>query len=777
VRAGTPWVAVATVFTMLASLASDSAAAQDEGARPAPAPGVTNPISLEGVQGGPVGPAPRDGARPARPALTPVRAQQAPSIDGRLDDAIWRSAALIDTFVQEEPIEGAPASEQTEVRVAYDSERLYIGIAAHYADVNLRRANRSDRDRTDEDDTVTVFLEPFLDYIRGYSFSVNGYGVQRDSMIVVQNAQSDAGGNTSFNALYYSGGQLVEDGWTAEMAIPFKSLRYPGRGAGEVHRWGFQVRRTIRSKDESAVWSPVSRADPNFLGQIGLLTGMTDFSTERNLELLPTFTAIQTGTLNATTGEFTIDDVEEGGVDLKYGINSNVTFDFTYNPDFSQIESDNQQIEVNRRFPINFPELRPFFLEGREIYEIPGGFRPVQTRRIVDPRYAAKLTGKISARTSLGLFFADDEAPGKVESSIDPAYGQKAQNVLARVKYDLYRNAHVGGIFTDREFLDGYSRLVGFDTALPIGVSKNFGLRFYKSESLANNARVGGWATENTFRHNGRNLGWSLIHNAISPQFGSQLSFIERTDQIQSMPSISYRWYPETWIRNWGPNFGNPRLWDFNGVLQNEDYTPRVSFSFAKNITLNTGFTRAMERYRDIPFHKNTWSISSNVNTSRKISLSASFDKGDEIRFTVNPYLGRSREYAATVTARPTSRLQSAFRITASRFMDPRSGSDELVFNVKILRSTTTYQFTPRLLIRNIWELNTGQGSRHTTFENFLVTYRVNSGTVFYVGYDDRFRQESTVEDQVIVDTSYRRTNRAIFTKLSYLFRRGGAAE
>jgi hypothetical protein len=242
------------------------------------------------------------------------------------------------------------------------------------------------------------------------------------------------------------------------------------------------------------------------------------------------------------------------------------------------------------------------------------------------------------------------------------------------------------------------------------------------------------------------------------------------------MPSISYRWYPEKWIRNWGPNFGSPRLWDFNGVLQNESYSPRVSFSFAKNISLNTGFTRSMERYRDIPFHKNNWSVSGSVNTSRTISLSANFEKGDEIRFISNPYLGRSREYGATVTARPSSRLQSVLRLSTSRFIDERGGADETVFDVKILRSTTTYQFTPRLLVRNIWEMNTGLGSRRTTFENILVTYRVNSGTVLYVGYDDRFRQGSAINDEVFTDTAYRRTNRAVFTKFQYLFRRGAAA-
>src|SRR5580765_4636279 len=321
--------------------------------------------------------APAPGGTPAPRAE--ARAAQAPVIDGRLDDVIWRTAALIETLVQEEPIEGAPATEKTEVRVAYDSQKVYFGIHVHYSDVGLRRANRSDRDKLDNDDTVTITLEPFLDYLRGYSFAVNGYGVQRDSMIVVQNATSDAGGNTSFNALYYSGGQIVDDGWTAEIAIPIRSLRYPSRKAGEPHRWGFQVRREIKGKDEFDVWAPVSRNNPNFLGQIGMLTGMTDFSTQHNFEVLPTFTAASSGRLNTSTGEYATDNAQDAGVGLKYGINSNLTFDFTYNPDFSQIESDTQQIDINQRFPLQFAELRPFFREGQEIFSLVGMPRAVET--------------------------------------------------------------------------------------------------------------------------------------------------------------------------------------------------------------------------------------------------------------------------------------------------------------------------------------------------------------------------------------------------------------
>ena len=340
------------------------------------------------------------------------------------------------------------------------------------------------------------------------------------------------------------------------------------------------MRREIKSKDESNVWSPVSRANPNFLGQIGQVTGMTNLSVQRNFELLPTFTAISQGKLNALNGEWGTTDLEEGGVGLKYGINSNLTFDFTYNPDFSTIESETQQIEINQRFPINYPELRPFFLEGREIYEIPGRPTPVQTRNIVDPRYGAKLTGKVGTRSSIGVFVADDEAPGKTTLPTDPAFGQKAQNFLGRYKYDLYRNSHVGVIYTDREFMTDYSRMVMTDTALRLGQSGNFGWRYYRSNEQKDSLKRDGWATEMSIRQNGRNLSWAFIANAITPDFGSALSFIQRVDQIQiMMPQFSYKWYPGHWIRNWGPGYNMPRLYSFTThELQNSDYTPNVSF-------------------------------------------------------------------------------------------------------------------------------------------------------------------------------------------------------
>ncbi len=767
-------VALAAAFGWLAPASAGSQNAVPPTAT-APPPTNERPLTLQGTGAaqGERGAAPRGDALAGRPTLTAVRAQQAPSIDGRLDDAVWRNAALIDTLVQEEPQEGQPATEKTEIRVAYDSAQLYFGIYAHYSDISQRRANRSDRDKLDDDDSVTIYLEPFLDYLRGYSFAVNGYGVQRDSMVVVTNAQDNPDGDVSYNALYYSGGQLVDDGWTAEMAIPIRSLRYPGRKAGEAHRWGFQVRRRITSKDERAVWSPVSRNVMSFMAQIGILDGIANLSTERNFEVLPTFTAIGSGRMNSTTGEFASDRVEEGGVGVKYGLSSNLTLDFTYNPDFSQIESDNQQIQVNNRFPINFPELRPFFLEGREIYETPGNPR-VETRRIVDPRYAAKLTGKVGARTSIGLLVADDEAPGKVDDVTDPAYGKTAKAMLGRLKYDLYRNSHVGLIVTNRQFMNDYSRMVAADLSLRLGQTRNFGFRYFRADNEKNGVAKTGWASTISIRQEGRNWRWQNFTETISPDFVNELSFIQRVDQIKSMPNISYRFWPESWILNWGPSFSVPNTFDFAGVLQDMAYTPGVSFTFAKNITFSGNYSRQMERFREVDYDKNNWSVSGSVNASRKISFQADYGDGDEIRFVTNPFLGRNRDYGATVTYRPTARVQSVFKISTSRFVDERTDLQTTVFDVKVIRSTTTYQFTPRLLLRSISEFNVGVGANHTVFQNLLATYRVNSGTVFYLGYDDRFKQGNAINDTVFTGTAYQRTNRAVFTKLQYLFRNGG---
>ena len=256
----------------------------------------------------------------AQPNVVAVRVDEPPVIDGSLADDAWRQAAHLATFVQTTPVEGAAATEPTDVYVAFDGDNLYVGIRARYAEPGLIRANRADRDQIAEDDTVSLFFDPFRDRQRAYQFTVNGFGVQGDAILnstglrnrSQRRALGSAGrvpsdtppngipeGDISWDALFASAGALSDDGWTAELAIPFKSLRYPPVDEGEAHRWGFQVSREIKGKDETVVWSPVSRNIAQFLAQMGVLDGLADLSTSRNLEILPTVTAFRTGALDA----------------------------------------------------------------------------------------------------------------------------------------------------------------------------------------------------------------------------------------------------------------------------------------------------------------------------------------------------------------------------------------------------------------------------------------------------------------------------------------------
>ena len=705
------------------------------------------------------------------PAIKATRILKPPAIDGRLDDPAWTGAARITEFVQRRPLDGEPATELTEVYITYDSDRVYFGIYAHYSDPSLVRANRVDRDQIWNDDRVSVIFDPFRDQQRGYRFAINAYGVQGDALVAsggtgaAAAASASGPGDLSWNVLFASAGMLTDDGWTAEVAVPFKSLRYPARDSSEAHRWGLQIERDIEGKDENVVWAPISRDVMSELGQMGTLDGMTNLSTSRNLELLPTVTAVQVGRLNAA-GEFKSDTVREAGANLKYGVTSNLTFDFTYNPDFSQIESDRQQIEINQRFAVLYPELRPFFLEGQEIFRIVGPITFIHTRTIVDPRYGAKLSGKIG-KTTVGLLVANDEAPGRVDNRHDPAFGRSAQFIVGRARYDLYRESTTSLIFTNREFMNQHSRAIGGDGDFAFGRTHRFFARVIATDHKdAIGVQRKGYFYDFNLRKAGRNVSYSLISNAISPDLRTDVGFVRRTDQRQTLGNISYRWWPENWLISWAPRLNHMRNYQFDGTLQEQTNGITGSFSFARNITVEAGVTREMERYRSIDFWKTRYAVAASIATSRRLTITTSMNGGDQIRFVSSPFLGTTSAWDVAIALRPVPRFQSDFSVAASRFRDERQGRQE--FDVKILRSLSTYQFTERLLLRNITEHNTLD---KTVGENLLLTYRVNAGTVFYLGFDTRYRHGDQINAAVFPNDTYMRTNRAIFTKLQYLFR------
>ena len=736
-----------------------------------------------------------------RPSVRPERTAAAPRIDGTLDDPVWERATRISDFVQQRPLDGAPATEDSEVYIAYDNDNLYFGIRAHYSDPALIRANRADRDQTFIDDTVAVYFDPFLDQQRAYVFSVNGYGVQADSLLESSAQRMSGGGggggrpgggggrtpgsgrggmsaalaaslgapptgDLSWDALFDSAARLVADGWTAEMAIPFKSLRYPERRPGEPHRWGFQIVRTIFGKDEADVWSPVSRGVAGFLTQMGLLDGLTNLSTSRNLEILPTLTAIRYGSLDASTGSFEEATQPEGALNLKYGVTPNLTADFTYNPDFSQIESDTPQIEVNQRYPLFFPELRPFFLEGQEVFTLPGQINLLHTRTIVDPRYGAKLTGKVG-NTTLGVLVANDEAPGKRDDLAADALGKTSRIFVGRARYDLYAESSIGVMATDREFLDSYSRVAAVDGRFRLGRTSSLTMLYAGSQHRdETGAERTGPTAHVAYNRQGRNLSYGASFDTVDPNFRTDTGFVQRVDTRSTRANAAYRWWPDNLVSNWGPFASYGRIYDFAGVLQDEQTGAGVRATLANGIITVANVNQDLEHYGGIDFRKTSAFIGGGASASRKIAFGGFLNWGDQIRYGDAPFLGRSVNTTVFVNLRPTSRLSADLNLITSRLHDPMT--EALVFDVKILRTFTTYQLTNRLALRNITEYNS---LNRTLGANVLFTYRVNAGTVFFVGYDDHYQQEDLIDAVRFPTTALRQTNRAFFTKLSYLFR------
>ena len=513
----------------------------------------------------------------------------------------------------------------------------------------------------------------------------------------------------------------------------------------------------------------MSREVQSFMAQMGVLEGMTDLSTSRNLELLPTFTAIRFEELDAASGGLSDPTtLPEAGLNLKYGLTSNLTADLAINPDFSQIESDQPQIAVNQRFPLFFDELRPFFLEGAEIFQFTSPIQLVHTRTIVAPRVGGKLTGKVG-RTTLGLLVADDEAPGLRDDMRDSAFGETAKFFVGRARYDLYAESHIGTLFTDREFLDGYSRVGGFDTQLRINQVSRFNFVAYQSahrdeEGVEQTGPM--WGA--LYSRNGRNLRIRSFVGQTDPDFRTDVGFVRRVDQQWTFHNVEYRWFPEHWLIDWGPTLRYERSYNFEDVLEDEVYDAGLSFRFARSIKAEASAERVLERFGGIDFRKWRGRVSTFISSSRAFSLGVRADWGDEIFFDPDdPFLGRQTSVGVDATLRPSSSVQTRLSLEAARFNDVRTGPLE-VFDVKIWRGLTTWQLTERFLLRNITEYNTF--TKELDF-NLLLTYRVNAGTAFYFGYDDHYRQADRFDEDRYFTTDLRRTNRAIVTKLQYLFR------
>ncbi len=435
-------------------------------------------------------------------------------IDGKLDEPVWSQATRLTGFWQYQPVDGRPAEEQTEVLVWYAPDAIHFGIIAHDKNPAAIRATVADRDNIDNDDHVVIDLDTFYDRRRAFFFGVNPLGAQTDGVRSEGAGQvsSLVPGSRDINPdfTWQSKGRITDQGYEIEIRIPFKSLRYPGNGP---QVWGFNVSRVVQRTGYTDTWTDVRRASASFLGQEGALSGLHDLKRGITVEAQPFVTATADGSRDAESGRFGRGDLDpDAGVNLRLGFTS-FAFDATLNPDFSQVESDAGQVTVNERFALFFPEKRPFFLEGIELFGSPQTL--VYTRRIVDPKGGAKLTGKFGQLGVAHLTAVDETDTGDAWFNI------------TRLRRDFGRNSIAGVTLTNRDQSGSHNRVLAGDFRYVWGLyyaQFQYGASWTSDGAGSRRAPI--WQVE--YDRTGRSWGFNYLLNGLGNGFDAQAGFVNR---------------------------------------------------------------------------------------------------------------------------------------------------------------------------------------------------------------------------------------------------------
>jgi len=513
---------------------------------------------------------PRAYVKKDAPARIP-RFETSPVIDGQLNDSIWQNAAVFGDFLQTQPGDNIKPTHLTEVMMGYDAKNLYIAFRIKQ-DRNTVRATVARRDNIFDDDYVGMYLDTFNDQRQAYAIFFNPLGVQADGTF-----SEGRGEDYSVDLVMDSKGVLTEDGFTIEIAIPFKSLRYE---AGKDKQWGLMIFRRVKySNNELNSWMPNDRSRSGSLNKAGHITGLDGIETTRQLEINPSFTLSESGRRtrftfnNDPTGRFVNDGLKgEFGMTAKFSLTPTTTLDFAYNPDFAQVEADAPVTSANQRFPIFFSEKRPFFLERIDIFR--SGLNVVNTRAIVDPDIAAKLTGR-QGKNTFGVMYASDNFPGgpanfdkddrqdlllcQIRRQTDPRVVCSAERFVdknagigvLRYKRDVGKENSLGFFATTYNFVDLHNYVGGFDGRFrfdkkTVGEFQVLGAHsrqsFYDSDLDRSLYRTGNGVGYRAYlERSSRNLYMNFLAEGRTADYRARVGFTPRTDTNYFGSFIQYQ--------------------------------------------------------------------------------------------------------------------------------------------------------------------------------------------------------------------------------------------
>jgi hypothetical protein len=717
-----------------------------------------------------------------KPELEVSRAEGPIAIDGNLNDLGWQNAAKAANFAEHNPGDQTKPEVDTEVLITYDDEHLYLGWLC-YDDPAEVRASLCERDQIFSGDYVILCLDTFGEATHAYEISANPYGIPGDLLFSSANGE-----DITYDMNFETAGCITEFGWVAEMAIPFSSLRFPERHE-QTWRMDFWRNRPRGSRYQYS-WAAYDRDENCWPCQWGTVRGISGVKPGSGLEVLPTVVGHQSGSLN-DAGEFKNDDIDgDLGLGIAYDFSSELTAEATINPDFSQVESDAAQIDVNSTFALFYSEARPFFQEGSDLFET--HFEAVYTRSINDPVVAGKMTWR-KGGNSVALLSARDEHSVIIlpfeERSVFVLNGKSYSNVL-RAKKDFGEQTHLGFVATDRRFDSGGSgSLAGFDGRIRLSPSdvmlfqvlgtytkevNNPALeetslegRFFddgKYTAALDGEEFWGHAWQVRLNHDTRDYGVGADYWERSPTFRAESGFepSNNSRRLSTYAAGILRFEESEVWDNIYAETNVARIWNFAGIRKDEWVTTDLTFKFRTGqAQIHSQYLYSNERFGGVEF-EDIWNAHTcfNLQPTGALGFGGNINYGHRIART-DTVMGKQTSYGLWADIRPLDRM--LVEVSYSYMKSDAVDEGVRLFDQSTVNSSIRLQIMRELSARLTLRYDS---SRDTWDTDPLITYQINPLSIFYVGstrrYKDLDRDADGREGWTLTDRQY-------FMKMQYL--------
>jgi len=685
--------------------------------------------------------------------------EQPPIIDGQLDDTVWQTAHSYTEFFTFMPDWGSSLSEATAVQCAYDAHTLYFAFRCYDSRPDEIVASLRKWDDIFSEDYIGVLIDSEGDQQGAYGLMVTPLGVQGDIYM-----DANGNGDTSPDYLWDAAAELTGDGYTVELAVPLKSLRYT---LGDDVTMGVGFWRKISRTSEQGAVPRIEPDQGTLLEQVGIVH-YQDLKYDRIMELLPGFTYSrqhdhEQGSFNLNTNSPSL------GLTCKMGVTPTLTLDATVNPDFSQVEADAGQVDVNLRSDLFYPEKRPFFMEGQQhlkfagFWEMSGISSVLHTRNIVEPFGGLKLSGNLGKNNAVaGLVAADRHSEtANLDSSILFSAG--------RFRHFLKSDSYLGGIFSSWDYFSNYNRIVGLDT------------RYWLTNTLLVQANaIGSW-TDSTNGTPGTSTDVQMMYgdefnslilhfNDISRDFVLESGYVTR-DGMRSLGWWASRnFFPEPeWLQKVQPGFWGFLRHDKYDDLDEYVALGNIRFYLPRTTEIRFDIARGTEVYSgeiwDVSFRR----FMINSQPSSGTTLILQFRKGGNPNYDEDDlFQGDETRLTLQSTLTPSDRFSTTLDLTHQEFN--RRSDETREWRYQLYRSTINYQPSKVLLFRTILEYNAYR-DRLTT--DLLASFNYFPGTVVHLGYGSIYRKwawDAPVNDYVD-NSEFIETNRSLFLKVSYNYR------